>query len=379
MTILTGLPRGPITSPAAHLVGRRSQESWPVDILDMDDEVTGTLERVEGGSVDFNVAAEIRASGSLSVADPQGIDWHAIRLRVRYEFVDEAGTRWSYPLGVFLPTTPGDDHEETGTTTEVELYDKTVILSGDQIDETWTAQKGTTVVQAVTDVLATIGEDDRVAAPADGGGTLAADMVWEPGTTKLRIVNDILEAGNFFSIWVDGTGVWQLRPYVPPAERGVEWNHVAGENAIFLPSVNHEEDTFNVPNRVVLVGRAEPDADGGDAPGPSAIAENNNPDDPFSIPRRGRVISVREDEQDATSESVLGELAARRLRELSAPTSTYFVQHMFVPVDLNGVVGLHWAQRGIENVRATLQEWSWSWTAGDPSEPVPSTLREVRQ
>lgn len=378
MSVLTGAPRERIFVPAGPLVGRRRLEEWAVDVLSTTDEVTGVLGGVEAGSVDFNVDAEIRGSGSLTVAGPQDVDWHTVRLRIRYEFVDEAGARWSHPLGVFLPTTPSLDHGETGTTAEVALYDKTVILSTDEIPETWTAQKGTTVVQAVMDVLATIGEDDRVAAPADGGGTLAADMVWEPGTTKLRIVNDILEAGNFFSIWVDGNGVWQLRPYVPPGERGVEWEHVAGENAVFVPEVTHEEDTFEVPNQVILVGRAESTDDGSDLPAPFAVAENNNPDDPFSIPRRGRVISRREDEQDATSDTVLGQLAARRLRELSAVTSTYQVQHVFVPVDLNGVVGLRWPERGIDVV-ATLQKWSWSWDAAGVPDLVSSTLREVAQ
>lgn len=369
-------PRGPLSAPVPPLVGPRRDEAVLVDVLDTDDQPVEVLDGVEGGSLDFNVNTEIRSSGSLTVARPGRVDWHRVRLAIRYEFTDTAGIRHVHPLGVFLPTTPSTVHGETGSTAEVELYDKMVMLSTDAAADTWTADAGLTVAQAVTAVLATIGEDDKVIAPQDGGGVLQDAMVWEPGTPKLKIINEILDAGYFFSIWVDGSGLWRLTPYVPPADRGVEWEHLAGFHAIFEPSVTHEEDTFEVPNQVIIVGRAEGD-DGGAVPPLSAVAENNDPDDPLSIPSRGRVISLREDDQDATSESVLGQIAARRLLEVSSVTSTYQLSHAFVPLDLNAVERLRWPSRGIDAL-CTLQSWSWSWDAASVPGLVAATLREVR-
>lgn len=374
MSVVAGLPRGPLALPADPFLGRRRGETWVVDVLDGDDRTLEPLTGVESGQLDYSIHTEIRSSGSITVSDPGRVDWHRVRLSVRYEFTDEAGALHSHPLGVFLPTTPTAHHGQDGSTAEVEVYDKMVLLSADAVASTWTADVGTSVVQAVTDVLATIGEDGRVVGPDDGGGVLRSAMVWEPGTPKLRIVNDILEAGNFFSIWVDGEGVWQLRPYIAPTARGVEWEHMAGFHAIFAPNVTHEADSFHVPNRVVLVGRAEDE----ETPAPYAVAENNNPADPYSIPGRGRVIAVREDEQDATSETVLGQLAARRLLDLSSATSTFQLQHAWVPVDLNGAVRLRWAARGID-VLTVLQKWSWSWSADSVPDLVGASLREVRE
>lgn len=376
MSVVAGAARDRIWLPRDPLVGARRGEQILVDLLDARDRLIRPLGTVEGGSLDFSIHTAVRSSGDLEVANPGKVDWHRHRLGVRYEFTDEAGELHSHPLGVFLPTTPATQHSDVGPAATVEIYDKMTLLETDEVPATWTADKGKTIVQAVADVLATIGET-RVLGPDDGGGSLAEAMVWEPSTSKLRIVNDILEAGNFFSIWVDGDGVWRLDPYVAPTARGIAWEHIEGANAVFDAAFTHEADSYSIPNQVIIVGRPERNEDGTEEAPPVGVAENNNPDDPLSIPSRGRVISHREDDQDATSEQVLGQIAARRLLELSSVTSTYRIEHAWLPVDLNAGVRLVAPSAGVDAL-CVLQAWSWSWDAGEPPGLVSSTLREVR-
>ena len=377
MSVLTGTSQGRAWSPREPLTGHRHGETWLIDVLDADDQIIGTLDGVTGGSLDFSIHTEIRSSGTLTVTDPSRVDWHRVRLAIRYEYLDATGQRHSHPLGVFLPTTPGTRHSDVGASADVDLYDKMSLLSTDAAASTWSVDAGTTVVDAVTEVLASVGES-RIVGPDDGGGALTAPMVWEPGTTKLRIVNDVLDAGNFFSLWVDGEGVWQLQPYTAPTARGVAWEHVSGAGAIFEAEFEHEADGWAIPNVVVIVGKPERDEDGDELPPAVGVARNDRPDDPFSTVGRGRDIVVTEEDQDATSEAVLGQIAARRLLELSSVTSTYEISHAWLPVDLNAAVRLRVPERDIDAL-CVLQAWSWSWSTDGVPGLVSSTLREVQE
>lgn len=377
MAVLTGEPRGPIWTPRQPYVGARRREEWLVDVLDMADQPVASLDGVEAGSLDESIHTEIRASASLTVAEPGRVDWHRIRLQLLYRFVDEAGQSHDHPLGVFLPTTPRTSHADDGSSADVDLYDKTTLLTQDLTSSTWTVDQGRTVVSAVSEVLASV-DESRISAPDDGGGTIRSAMAWPPGTSKLRIVNDVLEAGGFFAIWVDGSGVWQLTPYVSPQNRGVQWTHRAGPEAVFLADVQHDADAWEVPNEVVVVGRAEQDSEGNDIlPVPVGVARNENPADPLSIPSRGREITHTEEDQDAVSTAVLEQLAARRLLELSSVTSTYEIQHAWLPLDLNAAVRLQVPEADIDAL-TVLQSRSWSWSATEGPDLVSATLREVQ-
>lgn len=380
MTVVVGAERGPILTQADPLRGHRHDQRVVADVLDMDDRMVGPLEGVTGGSLSESVHTEIRASGSLSVVDPARFDWHRIRVGLRYEFRDETGTLHEYPLGVFLPTTPTTTHSDTGATADVDLYDKLTLLAEDQPAETWSVDAGTTIVDAVTEVLHSIGET-RIAGPDDGGGALTSSMVWDPdpNVSKLRIVNEILKAGNFLSAWVDGGGVWRLDPYIEPSRRGVAWTHEAGRNAIFLAAFDHESDTYRIKNQVVIIGKPERTEGGEELPAPRAVAWNQDPEDDFSIPGRGgRVLSHTETDQDTTSTDVLGQIAARRLLELSSVTDTYKIRHAWIPADLNSAHRLRVPRAGIDAL-TVLQAREWSWDADGVPGLVGATLRGVKQ
>lgn len=364
--------------PHDPLAGPRYGEALDVRLLDLDDQVVAELDGVTGASLDSSIHTTIRSSGSLKIDLTEPIDWHRHRVSLTYRFRCSRGDTHEYPLGVYLPTTPGASYFTNRSKSDVELYDKTQLVAAGGMPSTWTVDKGKTVAQAVRDILATVGEEGRVIAPDDEGGTLLNAMVFQPGTSKLRMINDILEAANFFSVWVDGDGSWRLDPYIPPASRGIEWTHRSGENAIFKEGFTHTADGFNVPNEVVVVGRSERDEDGNETEPPRALAWNQDPNDPYSIPSRGYTITAEPiQEQDATSLEVLEEIAQRRLVEMSAVTSTYELEHAWLPTPLNSAVRLVVPEHNIDAV-AVLQSTSWSWTAGKRSSLAKSTLRGVK-
>ncbi|MGC0251502.1 hypothetical protein [Pseudactinotalea sp. Z1748] len=375
-----------VTAGRPCLQGTRTRQQVVADLLDTRGRYLRPLGKVRSGNVEYSIHNAIRSSGSIEVDDPGAIDWHRHRIRLRYLYVCEQGHDHDEALGEFLPTSPGTDFDQFGASGAGDLYDKMALLAQEEIAETWTFDKGTTIVAAVTEVLESVGET-RIAAPEDGGGELQNPMVFEPGTTKLQVINGtedrrgLLDAGNFFSIWVDRDGTWRIDRYIPPDQRGVEHVFESGENnTIFGAEYSHDADDWQVPNRVILVGKPETDADGEELPAPHAVAENNNPDDPYSIPGRGRVITHTEHDQDATSVDVLGQIAARRLLELSAVTSTYQIAHDWLPLDLNAAVRLRVPEHSIDAL-CVLQSYTWSWDAASDTgvDLVNATLREVKQ
>lgn len=374
MSVLVGQSPGLIAAARDPLLGFRHGQDWRVDLLDTSDRLVGELDGVMSGELTFSIHTEIRSSGSLTVGEPGLTDWHRVRLQITYVYRDETGTTHEHPLGVFLPTTSDTAFDGHGSTAPVDLYDKMALLVAGGV-ASWTVDAGTTIADAVAAVLAEVGET-RISAPDDGGGELRNQMTWEPGTTRLRIVNDLLEAGGFFSIWVDGTGVWQLTPYVEPARRGVAWTHEEGPAAVFEEEFSHESDGWDVVNHVIITGRSDDE----ETPAPFAEARNEDPSDPFSVPARGYEITHEEADQDATTVAVLGQIAARRLLDLSSVTSTYTISHDYLPIDLNSAVRLRVPSEQIDAL-CVFQAWSWSWDASDDEGPgmVQATLREVKE
>lgn len=356
-------------TPRALLTGH-ADESWRVDLLTLDDAPIGPLEGVEGGRLEYSVHDTIRSGGSLRIEGAAGLDWNSVRVQPWYTLTDAAtGAEHSWPLGVFLPATPKAQHTDTGTTVEVELYDKLLVLDQDKVTGTYTVDKGAVVTTAVRSLILSAGEE-KIALTASAE-RLSVPMVWEAGTPKLRIVNDLLDAINYFALWVDGWGVFRADPYLAPRSRAVRWEHIDNDESIYDPSFTHEADGFNVPNMVVAVASTN-----GDDEALVATARNEDPTSPWSYPARGRWIVHHEDNVDATSAAVLGQIAARRLVELSQVTSSFQISHYWVPQDLNDAVMLRNEQADV-STRCVVQKMTVPWSATEPGQLVTTTLRAV--
>lgn len=340
-------------------------ESWRWDILTLKEAPAGTLDGVEAGTLEFNVNATIRGGGNLTWSGLDEPNWSQILLQPWY-VLRTAEMEISWPRGVFIPAAPVDAHTDTGKTVDVELYDKLLILDQDKTDSTTTIGKFINVVEAIRTVIGSAGQTRH--AIEDNPQVLRSAMVWEAGTSKLRIVNDLLAAVNYFSLWCDGYGVYQGSPYKAPAARPIVRRFVDNKDSIYTPDFTHDRDMFNIPNKVIEIGRGD-----GDTPGLVATATNEDPDNPYSYPSRGRWIVHVDTDVEATSQAVLDGIATRRLRELAQVASAVDFTHAHVPLELNDVVEFERGDRAVK-LRATVQTMSISTTPGDL---VQTKIREV--
>lgn len=341
------------------LTGHRNSQ-YVVTLLDRRDREKILLDGVVGGEVSLSAATRLRASGSLNLDDVgQDIDWLSDRVRIDYE---GNGQRW--PLGVFLLAAPTRSYTDEGSQWKVELLSKLAILDQVKTEQTKSLPAGTVVTDAVVSLIRDCGEDSiaLTASPA----TLSSAMTWEPGTALLTIINDLLSAISYWSLTIDGNGIYQIHPYTRPAQRATAWNFQEGPHSVHLAEWDRDQDIASVPNRIVLVGQGS-----SDTPALVGAAENTDPASPFSYSARGRWVTRTETGVEASSQDVLTELARRRLIEASTPQATLTVEHMPLPLSPNEVV--EWDSQG-HRARAVIHGLSYTL---NPTALCKTTLKEV--
>ena len=356
----------------AALRSHRSQESWSWELLDNDDRFIGDFAGVVSGGLTANVAAPIRTGGTLVWKGQSQPQWLGFRVRPVYRATLVDGTQIEWPYGVYIPATPEPEYNGMSITGNVEFYDKLLVLSEDAVDTTFTLAAGTVATTAIRNIIEGAGETKH--SIVDSTATLATSLAWPTGTSKLKIINDLLaDTLNYFSLFCDLAGYYRAEPYVAPESRGSMWNFMDGETSIYQPKFSHKQDYFGKPNKVILISQGS-----GDTEALTATATNTDVTDPLAYGgiRGTRWVTVTEEGVDAASQTILNDLALRRLRSLAEVSSTYQLKHALVPLDLNALVTFKNAMEGIDT-KGVVQEMEIPCVTGKSTQ-VTTTIREVK-
>lgn len=316
---------------------------------------------VPGGSVHVSLHTRLRMSGNFTFereAYTDDIDWLNDRLRIDYT---ANGVTW--PIGIFIFSVPTRNYYDGWTSRKVDLLGKIAAVDQDCVDSTYTVPVGAVITDEIVKILRSAGETKIAITPSSWQRVRAS--TWDAGTSKMTIVNDLLDSIDYWSILASGDGVLSAGPYQAPHERPVLWHLEEGRNAIHLPEFEREHDVTAIPNKMILV------AQGGDADKPLvSVATNMNPDSPYSYPSRGRWIVKVDSEVDTDSQEVLDRAAVRRLEDATNPQAKLTVKHMPMPMGLTDVV--EFRSQGVE-VMTSIYSMRYSLT---PTGLCETTLRE---
>lgn len=333
------LPSGVLPRPVEIMQGGELVESrvtgYRVDLLDRRDRMTGTLEGVQGGTLDWSQFTAIKGGGTIDVDDRgQQIDWLNVRLRPVVSITSVDGTRTEHPAGVFLPSAPVEDWTATGRSWKVELLDKCAILDQDVVTDlngnpvVFVAPAGANVIATVVSLIEATGETTPAIEP--DSKTLLASLTWDVGTPILTIVNELLEASGYASLWVDGQGQFRVTPFVAPGDRVPIYEALApftkGETSVLAPDWQRDRDIYQIPNRYVAVSQGD-----GEEEGMVAVVTNEDPASPFSYQSRGRWITRTVTGVEATSQADLEARAVMGLAQASSIASGLKIKHLFLP------------------------------------------------
>lgn len=349
---------------------RTTQYRWEVlEHSNGVDYLVGTLDGVSEGSLSWVQNAAVKGRGKMEVIDLPTAAPGMLRIgelaletvRIRPVMTMKSGSFEEdsiipeIPWGTFLLEKAGEDWEDTGRVWKLSLLDRTTVPSQDVVDQSYAVAAGTNILKEVRAILATSGEymaiDESVDLATRSG------MIWEAGTSKLNIINDLLDSAGYNSLWMDGWGNFQATPRVLPADRSIIYELLGlpreladGEKSIYSPEWTRERDSFRVPNKVIAVQAAG----GEDEEALVGQWTNEDPASPYSYISRGRWIPHVLDSVDCpegTEAEILAFLEARAratLIQMSAVQAEVKVEHLPIPVRVSDVLRFANTRAGVD-------------------------------
>lgn len=335
---------------ALHAPGRRLRFRY--ELLDGNNNVKAeTMKGVKAGWVSNNALADIKRIARFTLRDgADSINWLSDRIRPYVGLRMQGNIYLEWPQGVFLlSTTTRSTDREGAVWRDVEAYDQLVIVRDDRVSSRYTVAAAVNYIAAVKTLLDSAGIVLQNLTPTDK--TLPTALDWPPGTSKLEIINTLLGAINYRSLWFDEQGRAVAEPYVSPATAPVEYTYRDDDNSVIYRELLESLDLFDVPNQWVLVV-SEPDR----AP-LRAVYTNTNPNSPTSTVSRGRTISHYEEYVDAVDQVTLNAKASRLAFEASQVYQAVELETGVMPHHSDSDV-LAFSFRPL-GVTATFSEVSW--------------------
>ena len=242
------------------------------------------------------------------------INWLTDEIKPVY-IVDDV----EHALGVMMPAqvVPKDTRGEE--TLEVQAFDRCWRVRDNKVEGALYLSSGTAYLDAVEQLLTASGIATIIKTPLDA--VLAEDRQdWDTGTSYLTIVNELLKEINYKQLWFNSTGFAILEPASTPTSENIQHiftnqkadprNPKEVEAIRVLPQISRKTDIYQAAN-VFIVICSNPDKSGD----MKATAENNNPQSPLSIMRRGRRVVQVVKVNNIESQAKLQEYADRLLYE----------------------------------------------------------------
>ncbi|RSL32674.1 hypothetical protein D7Z54_14590 [Salibacterium salarium] len=287
---------------ALHAKYGRRRLSFRFDLLDEEDnrlrDITHLVE-ADSSSVSMDSESEIHRTAKFRVRDVGDIDFLKDRIQPFVQLHMKDGNI-EFPLGVFLLSTPQKEYEGDNIYRSVDAYDKLQILVDDGFTARLVADEGERVTDFIEDIITEAGIENINIERSDK--EFPTWMNWEPDTSRLEVINELLDVINYEKLHVDEYGYFTSRPYRTPEQRSSEFTYATDKLSVITPGATATEDLFSVPNEFVGVV-SEPDRT------PLTYTHRNeNEDSPTSIPNRGRTITTYLDADSVDLETLEGKV-----------------------------------------------------------------------
>lgn len=352
------------TEIRAALTGQHGARRWSFR-YELQDFAGSTLEYLDGVqscTIEQNWLAQgAKRTARLRIKDLGRINYLSDRIKpwVRLHlppYGDKDYVQW--PQGVFLLSSAARQAQPDGSVVrDVEAYDLLQALADDKPAARYTMSVGANPMTRVISLVGTLPNDldDRLLMFAP----TAKD--WEPGTSKLTIINEILSYINYESLAFNENGRAYTRRYLQPASRASEYTYADDQRGVILPDPNQELDLFSVPNQWTRMV-SEPDR-----PALVSTYTNNNPASPTSTVRRSRTITdFGTESMDALDQATLDEKVARLAAEASQVYEVITFRTGLMPIHgSNDVYNLAYSDLAV-SAKYSEHSWSMELRAGAP-------------
>ena len=304
---------------------------WRVQLLTQREAtINSDLEGVSGGMIDWDIRGELRAGGNLDLkitTYTQSIDWARCRIRIEYVLTYQGRTIVT-PCGIYIPSAPKRDMSSAGSSIDLEFFDKSIILKQDCLRSTKSFAKGSKITDALRWVITSTGETN--VAITRSSMKFKRNRSYPAGTSKLEIVKKLLKDLNYFPLYNDNRGQFRCHPYVTPSRRGVAYQFRAGAASIHSAAWALDQDGFDVPNRVVCIGRKP-------TKGKPITSVAEDTTSRWGKNARGRWITKVVKDREESSQKKMDATAKLLLRKAQAIHDRITIKHGFLPVLMNDI------------------------------------------
>lgn len=304
-----------------------------------------------GGTLERNLDTDIKESGSIEVAGRLDIGGDLLRVYLDASFVD--GTSETVCLGTFLPAVQRSSLGLGVEKQSVQLSGRLQELQDMQFVEPFQVPAGTNLVDEAKRLCTEVGlvvetdQSDLTASDSLFYG-VQADSQEEAASesTRLSVVNDLLQRANFDTARTDTWGTVLMRRTTAIANRSIVWEFREGETARFLSEFEDNTETSGIANVFYAVYTGAP-SDDAETVVTIGKAVDDDPTSPWSTVSLGREIVQRSDYDEYTSQEEATAEAERLLTENRQKTRKLTLQHVYQPVTISDAILLDYPTAGI--------------------------------
>jgi hypothetical protein len=335
---------------ALHAKYRPRNIKFRYDLLDKNEVRKSTLSTVINGSIAMQYDADIKRTGKFKIEDDGTINWLNDRIQPFFMLQMPDGGWASWSLGIFLLSSPTRVEENNKIYREIEAYDGLQVLKDDKFSARYTILAGTDYFTSIIAILQGAGITKYNIQQINK--SLPITKEWEPGTEKLKAVNELLSDLNFTPVWVDEIGFYTSQLYQSPSIRGINYTYSNDSLSVTYNGMQDTLDLFSIPNvwtRVSSNAESTPLI---------STYTNNNPSSLTSTVSRGRTILSYETIDTVADQASLDSKVQRLAFEASQIFGQVVFNTALMPMhSYNDILQINYSYLGISD---KYSEIGWS-------------------
>lgn len=281
--------------------------------------------QVVDGTVTFDATDEIHLRFKATLKDPTVVTAYTDFLAPFLKLTYADGSEVEAQVGLFMVVPAQRTYSQSSTQGEIDGRGMEWILAIDEFPNGYTVEAGQDYVAAVITMLNLCGIT-RYSIPLSGL-YLPVTRTWEPGTARIKVVNDLLDAITYYPIHTtrDGTLRSFPQPDLDHVESSSTFTTAAGR-ANIVDVVTESPDSTGFGNRVVVV------LDDPSRTSVTVIARNDNPASPSSTVRLGFTKTVEHRSANIHSITEATALANRMLQRAANHLVKYTIKTIPSPL-----------------------------------------------
>lgn len=292
----------------------------------------------------------VKYGGTFSFELDDEINWNSDRLQPYMSmWHDNMLFAWPLTPPLYVPK-DNDEISENIIIANVEAYDESSFLRGNNLEKTLTYSQGTPYLSIFSDIFDLANFTDHLISPTDK--ILQADREFEEGTEILELINELLQEINYINLEPDLNGIFSSEEYTEPYSKTPTIHYQSGNENVIQSPISRIKESRDKHN--VFIGYYT-NAETGESW--REVSENDSPSSPLSITNIGyRITAAPERFDNVADEQTLHDLVYRKMQEETLSHLQY--QFSTVPLPHHGVGDII----AIDNelLSGTFEEIYWS-------------------